>query len=92
MYALCRVAAYLSTSLLTIELLSWIDCRTRSLRGDDRGVKDVLALDSPFLDHGAIDGLVPIDRCSGQGAIVVLMARRAHSSGEPAKRSTQIGL
>ncbi len=66
-------AVDLSTSLLTIELLSWIDCRTRSYEETIEAWRTSCPRLSVW-DDAVIDGLVRIDRRSGQGAIVVLTA------------------
>ena len=66
-------AVDLSASVLTCELLSWIDCRTRSYEETIEAWKTSCPRLSVW-DDAVIDGLVRIDRRSGQGAIVVLTA------------------
>jgi len=62
-----------SASVLTCELLAWIDCRTRSYEE----TIDAWKTSCPRLsvwDDAVIDGLVRIDRRPGKGAVVVLTA------------------
>jgi hypothetical protein len=62
-----------STSALTFDLLSWIDARTRSYEETIEAWKTSCPRLSVW-DDAVIDGLVRVDRRSGQGATVVLTA------------------
>lgn len=64
-----------STSAVTFDLLSWIDGRTRSYEETIEAWKTSCPRLSVW-DDAVIEGLVRIDRRSGQGAIVVLTAGR----------------
>jgi len=64
----------MSTSDLTFDLLSWIDCRTRSYAETIEAWKTSCPQLSVW-DDAVIDGLVRVDRRSRQGATVVLTTR-----------------
>jgi hypothetical protein len=63
----------MSTSALTFDLLAWIDSRTRSYEETIEAWKTSCPRLSIW-DDAVVDGLVRIDRRSGEGAIVVLTA------------------
>ena len=63
----------MSTSALTFDLLAWIDSRTRSYEETIEAWKTSCPRLSIW-DDAVVDGLVRIDRRSGEGAIVVLSA------------------
>lgn len=62
-----------STSALTFDLLSWIDRRPRSYEETIEAWKTSCPRLSVW-DDAVIDGLVRVNRRSGEGTIVVLTA------------------
>lgn len=64
----------MSASALTFDLLAWIDGRTRSYEETIEAWKTNCPRLSVWED-AVVDGLVRVDRRSGQGAIVVLTTR-----------------
>ena len=72
----------MSTAALTIDLLAWIDSRTRSYEETIEAWKTSCPRLSIW-DDAVVDGLVRIERRSGDGATVVLTAlgHRALAAG-----------